>query len=119
MFGVFFYVSLYMQHVLGYSPIQAGASFLPMTLLIILLAPHRRAGCPTGSARGWLDGGRDDAARGLALLFSRLGADSSFWDAPARHARRRRRHVADDDADDRGRDELGAAWTRPASARPC
>ena len=29
MFGVFFYVSLYMQQVLGYSPIQAGASFLP------------------------------------------------------------------------------------------
>ena len=30
MFGVFFYVSLYVQNVLGYSPIQAGATFLPM-----------------------------------------------------------------------------------------
>ena len=30
MFGVFFYVSLYVQNVLGYSPIQAGASFLPL-----------------------------------------------------------------------------------------
>ena len=39
MFGVFFYVSLYMQQVLGFSPIQAGASFLPMTILIILIAP--------------------------------------------------------------------------------
>ena len=39
MFGVFFYVSLFVQHVLGYSPIQAGATFLPMTVLIILLAP--------------------------------------------------------------------------------
>ena len=39
MFGVFFYVSLYIQNVLGYSPIEAGASFLPWTVLIIVLAP--------------------------------------------------------------------------------
>ena len=39
MFGVFFFVSLYMQNVLGYSPIQAGAAFLPMTVLIVLVAP--------------------------------------------------------------------------------
>src|SRR5207237_8367818 len=37
MFGVFFYVSLYVQQILGYSPVQAGASFLPWTVLIILL----------------------------------------------------------------------------------
>src|SRR5689334_4110563 len=40
MFGVFFYVSLYVQQVLGYSPTQAGATFLPWTLLIILIAPQ-------------------------------------------------------------------------------
>ena len=39
MFGVFFYVSLYLQNILGYSPTKAGASFLPMTVLIILIAP--------------------------------------------------------------------------------
>src|SRR6476659_8258148 len=32
MFGVFFYVSLFVQNVLGYSPTQAGATFRPMTL---------------------------------------------------------------------------------------
>ena len=44
MFGVFFYVSLYMQQVLGYSPIQAGAA-LPADgrVLIILIAPQSRA----------------------------------------------------------------------------
>ena len=50
MFGVFFFISLFMQQVLGYSPVQAGAAFLPMTILIILIAPlagRRR----TGSAR--------------------------------------------------------------------
>src|SRR5204862_505900 len=40
MFGVFFYVSLYVQQILGYSPVQAGASFLPWTMLIIVLAPQ-------------------------------------------------------------------------------
>ena len=39
MFGVFFYVSLFVQNVLGYSPTQAGATFLPMTLCIVVLAP--------------------------------------------------------------------------------
>ena len=49
MFGVFFFLSLYMQNILGYSAVQAGAAFLPMTILIILIAPI--AGMmPTASA---------------------------------------------------------------------
>src|SRR5215475_8037286 len=39
MFGVFFFVSLYLQNILRWSPTKAGASFLPMTILIILVAP--------------------------------------------------------------------------------
>ena len=39
MFGVFFYVSLYIQQILGYSPVQAGAAFLPWTILIMFVAP--------------------------------------------------------------------------------
>ena len=34
-FGMWFFVSLYLQQVLGYSPIKAGLSFLPMTLCIV------------------------------------------------------------------------------------
>ena len=50
MFGVFFFVSLFVQNVLGYSAVQAGASFLPMTVLVIIVAPI--AGRPpTASAR--------------------------------------------------------------------
>lgn len=41
MFGVFFFVSLYMQNILGYSAVEAGATFLPMTVLIILVAPRK------------------------------------------------------------------------------
>ena len=51
MFGVFFFVSLYMQQILGFSPVQAGASFLPMTMLIIAASRRSRAASPTGSAR--------------------------------------------------------------------
>src|SRR5262245_30455905 len=40
MFGVFFFVSLYMQQILGYSPVKAGLTFVPMTVLIILVAPQ-------------------------------------------------------------------------------
>src|ERR671911_18872 len=32
MFGVFFFVSLYMQGVLGYSAVETGAAFLPLTI---------------------------------------------------------------------------------------
>ncbi len=34
-FGMWFFASLYLQEVLGYSPIRAGLAFLPMTLCII------------------------------------------------------------------------------------
>src|SRR5262249_54096769 len=39
MFGIFFYNSLFLQRVLGYGAIKTGATFLPMTILIILVAP--------------------------------------------------------------------------------
>ena len=34
-FAMWFFVSLYLQQVLGYSPIRAGLAFLPMTLFIV------------------------------------------------------------------------------------
>src|ERR671931_2241453 len=40
MFGIFFFNSLFIQNILGYTAIQTGATFLPMTCLIILVAPQ-------------------------------------------------------------------------------
>src|SRR5262245_21975527 len=77
MFGVF-YVSLYVQQVLGYSPTQAGASFLPWTVLIILIAP--RAGKLSDRI-----GPRPLVTFGMVVLagslfwFSQLGVSESFW----------------------------------------
>jgi len=36
MFGMFFFVSLYVQEILGYSPLKAGLAFLPASLGIII-----------------------------------------------------------------------------------
>ncbi len=39
MFSMFLYLTLYIQDVLGYSPLQAGLRFLPITLLSFVVAP--------------------------------------------------------------------------------
>jgi EmrB/QacA subfamily drug resistance transporter len=39
MMGVFFFLALYMQDILRYSPLQAGVRFLPSTMMIVGVAP--------------------------------------------------------------------------------
>jgi EmrB/QacA subfamily drug resistance transporter len=39
MLAMFFFLALYMQDILGYSPLQAGVRFLPSTVLIIFAGP--------------------------------------------------------------------------------
>ena len=78
MFGVFFFVSLYMQNVLGYSAVQAGAAFLPMTILIILVAPVAGKLSDKYGSRWLMTAGM--VLLGVQLLYlSRLGVDASFW----------------------------------------
>src|SRR5262245_22316898 len=78
MFGVFFFVSLYMQNILGDSAVQAGAAFLPMTLLIVLIAPIAGKTSDRFGSR-WLMG------TGMTLLslqlfyFSTLGVHETYW----------------------------------------
>jgi EmrB/QacA subfamily drug resistance transporter len=79
MFGVFFFVSLYMQDILGYSAVQAGAAFLPMTLLIILIAPIAGRMTDRVGSRWFMTGGMVLIAVQL-VYFSRLGPDATFWD---------------------------------------
>jgi EmrB/QacA subfamily drug resistance transporter len=79
MFGVFFFVSLYMQNILGYSAVQAGAAFLPMTILIILVAPVAGKASDRIGSRGLMTAGMIFIAVQL-VMFSRLSADASFWD---------------------------------------
>src|SRR6266566_6893118 len=78
MFGTFFYVSLYLQNVLGYSPVQAGASFLPMTVLIILISPQAGALTDRVGSR-WLVGAGMTLLAAMLFYYSRLGATETFW----------------------------------------
>ena len=39
MLAMFFFMTLYMQNVLGYSPLEAGVRFLPSTLVLIVMGP--------------------------------------------------------------------------------
>jgi EmrB/QacA subfamily drug resistance transporter len=78
MFGVFFFVSLYMQNVLGYSAVQAGAAFLPMTVLIILVAPFAGKASDRFGSRWLMTIGM--VLLGIQLLYlSQLSATASFW----------------------------------------
>ncbi len=78
MFGVFFFISLYVQNVLGYSATQAGASFLPMVTLIILIAPIAgRLSDRIGSR--WLMGGGMTLVGFSLLLYERVTVTSTFW----------------------------------------
>lgn len=78
MFGVFFFVSLYMQNILGYSAVQAGAAFLPMTGLIIIVAPVAGRASDRFGSRGLVTVGMLAIALQL-VLFSRLEEEASFW----------------------------------------
>ena len=77
MFGVFFFMSLYVQQILGYSPVKAGAIFLPMTVLIIVLAPPAGKLSDRVGSRWLMTTGM--SLLGISLLiFSRLGLSSGF-----------------------------------------
>ena len=78
MFGVFFFVSLYLQNILGWSPTKAGASFLPMTLLIIVVAPIAGKLSDRIGSR-WLMGGGMTLVSISLLLYQRVGLHSTFW----------------------------------------
>jgi EmrB/QacA subfamily drug resistance transporter len=79
MFGIFFFVSLYMQNILGYTAVRTGLIFLPMTILVVVSAPL--AGKATD-----LIGPRWPITIGMGLLavaltsFSTLGVHADFLD---------------------------------------
>jgi EmrB/QacA subfamily drug resistance transporter len=78
MFGIFFFMSLYMQNILGYSAVQTGAAFLPLTILIILVAPIAGKTSDRIGSRGLMTAGMILIALQL-LYFSQLGIDATFW----------------------------------------
>jgi MFS family permease len=67
-----------LQNILRYSPTRAGASFLPMTLLIIVVAPIAGNLSDKIGSR-WLMGGGMTLLGIGGLLYQRIGVHTSWW----------------------------------------
>jgi predicted MFS family arabinose efflux permease len=67
-FSMFLYLTLYLQNVLGYSPIQAGIRFLPTTLLSFVFAPIAGKLSAQMPVRLLLGGGLGLIGLGLVLM---------------------------------------------------
>src|SRR5439155_9421209 len=78
MFGIFFYNSIFLQRVLQYGAIKTGATFLPMTVLIILVAPAAGKISDRVGPR-WLMGAGMTLLTVSLLVFGTLDANSSWW----------------------------------------
>ncbi len=76
-FGMWFFVSLYLQQVLGYSPIKAGLSFLPMTLCIVAGSTLASRAVIRIGAKPLLVAGMVTMTAGL-LLFTQISAHGSY-----------------------------------------
>ena len=77
MLGVFFFLALYMQNILGYSALEAGIRFLPSTLMIVLIAPLSGRMADRIGPRWLIVGGLAVVAASL-LTFSGIAVDSSY-----------------------------------------
>ena len=77
LFSMFFFISLYMQQVLGYSAIKAGLSYLPLALMIIASAGIGSQLVTKVGFKPVLAAGMVSIAIGL-LWFSRVSVDGGF-----------------------------------------
>jgi len=68
MFGAWYFQTLYMQRVLGFSPLQAGLAFLPQTVLIAVGAQVTSRLVTRWGSRPLLLAGTVTAALGMAWL---------------------------------------------------
>jgi EmrB/QacA subfamily drug resistance transporter len=77
LFSMFFFISLYMQQVLGYSPIHAGLSYLPLAITIIIAAGLGGELVTRFGFKPLLAAGMLFVAAGL-LWFSRVSVGGGF-----------------------------------------
>ena len=79
MFGMFFFLTLFVQNVLGYSPLRAGLAFLPITGAIIVTSQFASVALPRLGPRRLMATGAVLAAIGLAWL-TQVSVTSGYLD---------------------------------------
>ena len=84
-FGVFLFLTYYLQLTLAYSPVKSGVAFLPMIAALVAASTISSGVMPRVGPRPLLPLGLLIAAGGLALLAARLGLRTSYpdWILPA------------------------------------
>lgn len=78
MFGMFFYLSIYLQQILGYSPTMTGTANLPFTAMIILVAAVLSKKVAKLNTKMILVVAPLFVAGGL-LYFARVPLDANYW----------------------------------------
>jgi EmrB/QacA subfamily drug resistance transporter len=77
MFAMFFFLTLYMQNILGYSPLETGVRFLPTTLVVMAAGPIAGRLTDRLGPRWLIAGGL--VLIGASMLWqSRITVDTSF-----------------------------------------
>ncbi|MEA2469381.1 MAG: hypothetical protein QOE38_379 [Thermoleophilaceae bacterium] len=77
LFAMFLYIVLYIQNVLGLTPLQAGVRFLPLSLVSFFVAPVAGRLSSRLPARALLGGGL--VLVGIGLLLMNGVSDNSHW----------------------------------------
>jgi EmrB/QacA subfamily drug resistance transporter len=77
MFSMFPYLSIYLQDILGYSPLATGVRFLPLTVFVFFVPLATRRIAARVPLRAMIGGGLALVAGGLALMYG-LDADSGW-----------------------------------------
>jgi EmrB/QacA subfamily drug resistance transporter len=78
-FGIFLFLTFFMQQNLGYSPLKTGVAFLPMTLMIFLVAPNVQTRVlPRVGVRPIVMTGMTLGALAMLLFFCRLTPSSTY-----------------------------------------
>lgn len=77
MFGMFFFIVLFVQNVLGYSPIGAGLAFLPVTVMIMIAAGLSSRMLPAVGPKPFLVTGAVITGAGITWLTA-ISPDSSY-----------------------------------------
>ena len=106
MLAQFFFLALYMQDILGYSPLEAGVRFLPATLMIVTFAPL--AGRMTDRiGPRWLITAGLVFVSGAIYWLTTIDVGTTYGDIWPSFTLMGVRHGAGDVADVDGRDERG------------